>query len=263
MESRARASVELTAIPKPVKGTAGTFLTAEWRHLAMLNYEIDPALLRPLVPRGTELDSLNGQTFITLVGFLFVRTRVLGVPIPLHRDFEEVNLRFYVRRRADDGWRRAVVFIQELVPRAAIAWVARSFYGENYVRAAMSHRIEFDRSSASRPVRVSYSWTHQKQLLRLEACAAGDSSAADAGNLQEFITEHYWGYSRARDGETLEYRVEHPRWNCRSAEGHLEGDFRAQYGASLGASLAAPPHSALLADGSAVRVYRPVRLASI
>src|SRR5215470_635533 len=102
----------------------------------MLNYEIDPTLLQPLVPPGTELDSWNGQSFITLVGFLFARTRVLGVPIPLHRNFEEVNLRFYVRRQAPDGWRRAVVFIQELVPRSAIAWVARSFYCENYVRAA-------------------------------------------------------------------------------------------------------------------------------
>ena len=101
------------------------FLTAEWRHLAMLNYEIDPAILAPYVPAGTELDFWNGKTFVSLVGFLFQKTRVRGIPIPFHRHFEEINLRFYVRRKADDGWRRAVVFIREFVPRLAIAYVAR------------------------------------------------------------------------------------------------------------------------------------------
>src|SRR6059036_3990730 len=103
------------------------FLTAEWRHLAMLNFEIDPAAVRPLVPAGTELDNWRGRTFVSLVGFLFLNTRVFGIPIPLHRNFEEVNLRFYVRRRTDSSWRRAVVFIKELVPRIAIALTARIF----------------------------------------------------------------------------------------------------------------------------------------
>jgi uncharacterized protein len=57
-----------------VTETGRIFLTAEWRHLAMLNYAIDPELLRPLAPPGTELDSWNGQTLVTLVGFLFLRT---------------------------------------------------------------------------------------------------------------------------------------------------------------------------------------------
>src|SRR5262245_60741200 len=120
------------------------FLTAEWRHLVMLNYEIDPAALRARVPAGTELDSWNGKTFVSLVGFRVLRTRVLGVPVLFHRSsigkgisrtswgsFEEVNLRFYVRRRAPEGWRRGVVFVKEIVPKAAVAAVARWVYNEN------------------------------------------------------------------------------------------------------------------------------------
>ena len=76
------------------------FLTARWRYLAMLNYEVPPEALAPLVPAGTELDSWQGKTFVSVVGFLFLDTRVLGIAIPGHRDFEEVNLRFYVRRKA-------------------------------------------------------------------------------------------------------------------------------------------------------------------
>src|SRR5262249_7604090 len=98
------------------------FLTAEWRHLAMLNFEVDPALVRPVVPAGTELDDYRGRTFVSLVAFMFLNTRVLGISIPRHRDFEEVNLRFYVRRRTHEGWRRAVVCIREVVRRRPSPW---------------------------------------------------------------------------------------------------------------------------------------------
>ena len=117
------------------------FLTAEWKHLAMLNYEIDPIVLVPLVPAGTELDLWNGKTLVSVVGFLFVKTRVFGIPIPFHRDFEEVNLRIYVRRKAEGRWRRGVVLIKEIVPRAAIALAARKLYNEPYLALPMAHRM--------------------------------------------------------------------------------------------------------------------------
>src|SRR5262245_30634025 len=120
------------------------FLTAEWRYLAMINYQVDPSILQASVPAGTELDQWRGRTFVSLVGFLFLKTRVLGLRIPFHENFEEINLRFYVRRRGAEGWRRGVVFIREIVPRQAIATAARIFYNENYAARRMSHRIEMD-----------------------------------------------------------------------------------------------------------------------
>jgi Uncharacterized conserved protein (COG2071) len=109
------------------------FLTAEWRALAMLNYEVDASLLRHFVPAGTELDCWQGKTLVSLVGFRFLKTRVLGIPIPFHRNFDEVNLRFYVRRAEATEVKRGVVFIREIVPRRAIAAVARAFYNERYL----------------------------------------------------------------------------------------------------------------------------------
>jgi uncharacterized protein YqjF (DUF2071 family) len=138
-----------------------SFLTAEWRYLAILNYEIDPALLLPFVPKGTELDSWNDTTFASMVGFLFLDTRVLGMAIPFHRDFEEINLRFYVRHKAEDGWRRGVVFVKEIVPRTAIAWTARWLYNENYVALPTGH---FILRSAAKPANiesVKYYWTYR------------------------------------------------------------------------------------------------------
>ena len=236
------------------------FLTAEWRHLAMLTFEIDPKVLSPLVPAGTELDAWQGRTFVSVVGFLFLDTRVFGAAIPGHRDFEEVNLRFYVRRMASEGWRRAVVFVKETVPRIAIAWTARAFFGENYVALPMRHCIEHETGRAE-PRTVSYSWWFRGRENRMELSADGNAGEVAAGSDVEFITEHYWGYARRRGGRTTEYRVEHPRWRVRAATStHLDCDVAAVYGKQFVEFLKAPPASAFLAEGSKVAVSRGTSL---
>jgi hypothetical protein len=228
------------------------FLTANWRYLAMLNYVIDPALVEPLVPSGTEIDYENGDTFVSIVGFLFLDTRILGLPIPLHRDFEEVNLRFYVRKKSADTWRRGVVFIRELVPRHAIALIARACYGENYFAVPMKHEIELLDSN----LKVEYSWRRGRKWESLKASAAGEPQTILAGSHAEFITEHYWGYTRLPSG-CGEYRVEHRRWkiwNVTSFE--LDADVAALYGEQFVGRLNQPPRSAFIADGSPITVHR-------
>jgi uncharacterized protein YqjF (DUF2071 family) len=234
------------------------FLTAEWRHLAMLNYRVAPEVLAPFVPAGTELDAWHGTVFVSMVGFLFLDARVLGVGVPGHRDFEEVNLRFYVRRHASDGVRRGVVFIKEIVPRWAIATTARLLYGEKYVALPMRHAV----LPAEIPTSAEYSWRHRGVWNRLRVVPAGEPALVAAGSEEEFITEHYWGYSKLRGGGTVEYRVEHPRWRVWSAaESLLECDAAALYGPALAGPLAARPTSAFLADGSPVIVYKGERIA--
>jgi hypothetical protein len=234
------------------------FLTAEWRYLAMLNYEIEPAALADFVPAGTELDFWNGKTFVSLVGFLFQNTRVCGIPIPFHRHFEEVNLRFYVRRKADDGWRRGVVFIKELVPRKAIAFIARKFYNENYLALPMSHRIEKFQEELKF---ASYFWRFNGRENYLKVTTRGAAQPLVDGSLHEFITEHYWGYATQRNGSTMEYRVEHPRWRIRetqTAEFHC--DVASLYGENFCRFLNRPPSSAFLADGSEIKVHKGINL---
>jgi uncharacterized protein len=236
---------------------ASKFLTAEWRHLAMLNFEVDPKVLEPFVPAGTELDDWRGRTFISVVGFMFLNTRVFGVPIPFHRNFEEVNLRFYVRRKASDGWRRGVVFVKEIVPRSAIALTARVLYGENYVAVPMAHHIEDENAGAEKPRTVSYSWRFRGRVNRIELTVEGHADEAAEGSDAEFITEHYWGYARRRGGRTMEYRVEHPRWRiARASEARLDCDVDGLYGKQFAEFLNAPSASAFLAYGSDVTVFR-------
>ena len=243
---------EITPMPTP-------FLTAEWQSLVMLNYEIDPAVLLPFVPSGTELDQWQGKTYVSMVGFMFMRTRVLGFTIPFHTDFEEVNLRFYVRRLGPDGWRRGVVFIKELVPSIAIAWTARTFYNENYVALPMSHLWRLYDGGVSQ---INYSWTFQGRQNRMEIISESGTSALpqpDSG--EEFITEHYWGYARQRDGSTFEYQVEHPQWSVRSGKATFECDVEGLYGKAFARYLQCEPASSFLAGGSAVTVFKGTRLA--
>jgi hypothetical protein len=240
----------------------GVFLAAQWRWLLMLNYEVSLDLLEPLVPRGTSLDLWEGRAYVSLVGFMFLNTRVLGVPVPFHRNFEEANLRFYVSRPHAEGARRGVVFIKEIVPRWAIAATARWLYNENYVALPMRHAVEQNGGRLAPDGRVEYGWTLGGQPYRMSARAKGAAAPLVAASEAEFITEHYWGYCRQRHGGTIEYQVTHPRWNVWSVdEAQFEGDAGALYGRPFAEPLSAPPCSAFIADGSAITVGRPVRIA--
>lgn len=239
---------------------ARPFLTARWEDLVLVNFPCPPELLAPRVPRGTELDRFEGIALVSLVAFMFRDTRLLGIPIPGHRTFEEVNLRFYVRRETEDGPRRGVVFIRELVPRWAVAAVARGLYDEPYRTASMSHSIDLE---AERGGRAEYRWRHDGEGFAVAAHVDGPAAEPSPGSEAEFVTEHYWGYTRRRDGGTLEYRVEHPRWRtwC-SGDVQLTGAWRSLYGSDLGAVMDRGPRSSLMAVGSSVAVHRGGRIES-
>jgi hypothetical protein len=232
-----------------------TFLTAEWNHLVMLNYAVDPALLAPLVPAGTELDFFAGKTYISLIGFLFNRTRLLGFPIPFHQSFEEVNVRFYVRR----GLKRGVVFIRELVPKRAVAAIARWVFNEKYLRVPMAHRIETRGNGIVE--RAEYNWRSGRERCAMSIETEGPGYLPAEGSEAEFITEHYWGYAAQKDGGCLEYEVQHPQWNVWNAKrAAFIGDATTIYGAEIARILAKEPDSAFLANGSAVTVSKGTRI---
>lgn len=235
------------------------FLTARWEDLVLLNYPCPQHILESLVPRGTVLDLWDGDALVSLVGFLFRKTRLAGLRIPLHQRFEEVNLRFYVRRLTSSGeTRRAVVFVRELVPRHAIAAVARWVYNEPYLAVAMGHRSSLTDTDGGA---VAYSWSYRGQQFALDAEVHGPSQRLTPASEAEFVTEHYWGYTRQRNGDTLEYRVEHPPWKVWNATAaNFVGPAASLYGSVFGDVLAKGPRSAFVSTGSAVVVHRGLRL---
>jgi len=234
--------------------TPRVFLAAEWKSLLMLNYEVDQQLLLPHVPWGCELDLFQGRCYVSLVGFQFLDTRVKGCRFPFHVNFIEVNLRFYVRRLVDGQWRRGVVFIREIVPRRMITWIANGLYQENYMTLPMRHQF----SDRHEPVRTEYSWRFQRQWMRLwgESPATWESPVEiDEGSEAEFLTEHYWGFTRVSQGKTKEYEVRHQKWRIWPLEDFgLEGDVSELYPGFSAIMTCGEPISALLAEGSPVEV---------
>lgn len=231
---------------------AGIFLTAEWKKLAMANYPVDPASLRSLVPARTELDSWQGDTYVSLVGFQFIKVRVKGVRIPFHSNFPEVNLRFYVRYRDEGKWKRGVVFIREVVPLPAVSFVANTLFHERYVSLPM----RYEAVGVDDLLRVHYAWKFKGRWNRLEVRTTTRAEQILAGSQEEFITEHFWGYAQAGPDRTGEYQVAHPRWDVYPVHHYQIGcDFSALYGPAFADLSNRPPQSVFLAEGSPVEVY--------
>lgn len=234
------------------------FLTAQWRKLAFANYPVDPAILEPYVPYGTELDFWGGNCYLSLVGFMFTDVKLLGLPIPFHTKFEEVNIRFYVRRKTIDGWKRGVVFVREIVPKPAITFVANMVYGENYQTLPMRHA--WGRTPDGQQT-VAYEWKKAGQWQSFRLTIEAETVPITDGSEEEFITEHYWGYAAATEYWTNEYEVTHPRWGLYPVLDHqIEVDFGLVYGPEFAFLNERTPTSVFLAEGSEITVEGKQRL---
>jgi len=228
-----------------------SFLKAEWRKLALANYIVDPKVLSPYVPYKTELDLWEGNCYVSLVGFMFLNTKLLGIKIPFHTTFEEVNLRFYVKHFDGDTWKRGVVFIKEIVPKPALTIVANTLYREHYQTLRMRHLWLEQAESRI----VSYDWNYKGKWQRFKTLAELSPSPIASNSEAEFITEHYWGYTKVGPQKTFEYEVTHPKWKqYQVQEYEIEVDFGAVYGQDFAFLNSQEPTSVMLAEGSEITV---------
>ncbi len=228
-----------------------SFLKAEWRKLVLANYEISPNLIKDFVPAKTEIDRWNGKCYVSLVGFKFVDTKMLGLKIPFHINFEEVNLRFYVRYLDNGEWKRGVVFIKELVPKHAITLVANALYKEHYETVPMRHEWKSFNTHQS----VVYKWKYGEHWQSIGVEAGLEQKPIIEGSETEFITEHYWGYTKINDTRTFEYEVTHPKWKAYHVQNYnIDVDFGLVYGEQFGILNDMQPTSVMLAEGSIITV---------
>jgi uncharacterized protein YqjF (DUF2071 family) len=228
-----------------------SFLNAEWRKLSFANYEISPSFLSKYVPPGTELDLWEGKCFVSLIGFMFLNTKILGIKVPFHINFEEVNLRFYVKRFENNTWKRGAVFIKEIVSKPALTFVANTLYNEHYQTLPMRHHWE--ENSINRV--VAYQWKKNKIWQSFKVCAALTAIEIEKNSETEFITEHYWGYAKVNNNVSNEYEVTHPRWKEYKVESsEIKVDFGMVYGADFEFLNHLVPTSVMLAEGSEITV---------
>ncbi|SRX73410.1 YqjF family protein [Aequorivita antarctica] len=228
-----------------------SFLKAEWRKLAIANYVINPVTLSNYLPAGTELDLWEGKCYVSLVGFMFLNTKLIGIKIPFHVNFEEVNLRFYVKRFENGTWKRGVVFIKEIVPKPALTLVANTIYKENYETLPMLHKWEENDSDRI----VAYQWKKNKQWQSFKIISDIELSEIPENSETEFITEHYWGYAKVNEKITNEYEVTHSKWRqykVKSSE--IKVDFGVVYGNDFDFLNNLKPESVMLTEGSEITV---------
>lgn len=228
-----------------------SFLTAEWNDLAMFNYEIDPKILESYVPKGTELDLWNGKCYISLIGFMFENVKVLGIKVPFHVNFEEVNLRFYVRRFENGSWKRGVVFVKEIVPKHAITNVANTLYNEHYQTLKMRHSRTENATSKS----FQYEWFKDSKWNSISMTTEKNPIPIELNSEAEFITEHYFGYTNYNKNKSIEYAVSHPRWEqLKVIESKIDVDFESIYGKDFKFLQDLKPTSEFLAIGSKITI---------
>ncbi len=227
------------------------FLEAKWENLIMANYAVDPTILIPYLPKGVELDSFEGKCYVSLVGFMFNETKIFRVPIPYLGSFEEINLRFYVVRKDGDTLKRGVVFINETVPYAAVAWMANYLYKEHYTAVKTKHDWELTDSFK----KINYSWKKDKKWNTIQVNAQSNSSSMKTGSIEAFIFEHYFGYTRVNEHKTLEYGINHPSWKINQViDYRIDCDFEKMYGPDFAFLNAQQPDNVILAEGSAISV---------
>lgn len=228
-----------------------SFLTANWNNLTLINYEIDSKILEKYIPKGTEIDLWQDKCYVSLVGFMFTNTKVLGIKVPFHINFEEVNLRFYVKRFENGKWKRGVVFIKEIVPKSAITFIANTLYNEHYQTNKMKHSVTQKDSSKI----FTYQWENNNHWNSIQLETELDPTEIELNSEAEFITEHYFGYTKYNDNTTFEYEVKHPRWKqLKVIDYKIDVDFENNYGDAFTFLQNKKPISIFLALGSKITV---------
>jgi uncharacterized protein YqjF (DUF2071 family) len=236
--------------------TVRGLVSGDLSYLALLNFEIEQEALFPHVPPGTELDTWQGKTFVSVAGFLFARPRIFGLPLLFQRRFPKVDLRFYVRREAAEGIRRGVAFIRHIVPKRAMASVGRRLRGDAFVALPMAHSVDVSEVSRQAGGSIEYKWYHHGRWNGIHVQIKDGAGFPLSDSEEEFVIERYWGYSAFGDGSCLEYRIEHPKWRLwQSSAAAFSCDDATVYGESLGACLIRSPSSAFVSEGSAVTLY--------
>lgn len=228
-----------------------TFLTARWENLIMANFKVSPEALKPYLPAGVKLDFYQNATYVSLIGFMFKKTSLFNIPIPLLGTFEEINLRFYVKRMEGKVEKRGVVFINETVPYKAVAWLANKLYREHYIAIPTKNSISTDNDSK----RIKYDWKINKAWNHIAVNTEKDNEQMLPGRIEEFIFEHYYGYTKINDCTSQEYKVNHPRWMVKKVKDYsIHCDFKAMYGEDFAFLSNQQPDSVIVAEGSNVSV---------
>ena len=225
-------------------------MVADFQYLVFLNYQVDRDLLTSRIPHGVQLQLFNGKAYISVVAFLFKNLQVAGIPAPFHQEFEQVNLRFYVKQGTAASEKRGVVFIREIVPKTLLATAARVLFNEKYLSLPMRHDFQIEKNQTNS---VEYGWQTERQECSLRAVFDNQWSYPEANSAEHFFMARPYSFTRRKDGATNEMILEHPLWRTAPViDARAEYDIPEIFGAEFVPYLTLLPASVFIAEGSPI-----------
>ena len=223
-------------------------IQAKWKKLMMVNYPVDPQILKPYLPYDTELALWNNRSYVSLVGFLFLDVKLGGISVPLHTNFVEINLRFYVRRNYKGEWRYGVVFLKEIVALPMVTFIANTFVNEHYETMIVRHKLSKNQNG----IFLNYKWK-KKEWNSIEINCYPELKEIAKGSQEHFFTAQHWGYTKLKDDKSREYSVEHPDWKIYDTKDYkINVDYGKVFGKEFAFLDDQHPESVFLAEGSEI-----------
>ena len=196
--------------PETVRPVRRPWLVQRWHDLAFLHWTVEPAVVAPFLPAGTGPDTLDGVTYVGLIGFRMVRLGPLrGPAMPYVGTFCETNVRLY---SVDSRGRRAVVFRSLDAERLLPVLAARALLQLPYHWSRMS----LDRSGGVLRYTSRRRWPGPRTAASTITVRPGDPITSPTP-VEQFVTAR-WGLHTRAWGRTVHLPNEHPQWPLHRAE---------------------------------------------
>jgi hypothetical protein len=75
------------------------------------------------------------------------------------------------------------------------------------------------------------------------------------GSNESFIFEHYFGFTKLNEHQSIEYRINHPSWEIHDIQNYqIDCNFSEFYGPNFEVLNLTKPHSIMLAEGSDISI---------
>ncbi len=241
--------IEQAHRPYPLP-TRPWLMAQSWHTLLFAHWRVPVETLRPLIPAALELDTCDGEAWVSVVPFTMSHIRARWLPpFPCVSAFIELNVRTYVVR---DGRPGVWFFSLDASNRLAVEAARRAFHLP-YFKARM--RVERDGDTLCYDSRRTDRRAAAGAFRGLYRPTSPVYRSA-AGSLDSWLSERYCLYA-AQGGQLWRTDIHHAPWPLQRAEAEIEANTVA---AAFGLRFEGPPllHYAERLD---VLAWIPVRVA--
>ena len=180
-----------------------------WSKILLLHWPVPVEMLRPLIPESLEIDTFDGQAYVSLVPFTMNGIRPRGFPSVKHvSDFHEINVRTYVVHNGVPGvW----FFSLDAANRMAVK-LARTWFHLPYHHASIDLTQERDR--------ITYTSIRKGEKsieCQLKYLITGAPIPTPPGSLNNFLVERYILFTEYK-GRLMSGQVHHVPYPLQTAK---------------------------------------------